>query len=75
MNEVLAIVIPERFTPEQKSEFKSFEIRKWLPSVLNLPSRLVQLPYEILSNSKDEWVPVGLDLMTWRAISWPLLGL
>jgi len=74
INEVLANVIPERLTPEQKSEFKSFETRKWLPSVLNLPSGLIQLPYVILSPSKDEWVPVGLDLMTWRAISWPLLG-
>jgi hypothetical protein len=74
VNEVLAVVIPERLTPEQKSEFKSFETRKWLPSVLNLPSGLIQLPYDILSPSKDEWVPVGLDLMTWRAISWPVLG-
>lgn len=74
-NELLAIVIPERLTPEQKSEFKRFETRKWLPSVLNLPSLLIQLPYVILSPSKDEWAPIGLDLMTWRAMSWPLAGL
>ena len=74
VSEVLAIVIPVRFTQEQKAEFKSFESRKWVPSVLNLPSGLIQLPYVILRPSKEEWVPVGLDLMTWRAISWPLLG-
>jgi hypothetical protein len=73
--EVVANVIPQRLTPEQKLEFKSFESRKWVPSVLNLPSGLIQLPCVILSPSKEEWVPVGLDLMTWRAISWPLLGL
>jgi hypothetical protein len=75
VNEVLAIVIPERLTPEQKSEFNRFETRKWLPSVLNLPSGLIQLPYVILSPSKEERVPVGLDVLTWRAVSWPLLGL
>lgn len=44
-------------------------------SVLNLPSGLIQLPYVILNPAKEEWVPLGMDLMTWRAISWPLLGI
>jgi hypothetical protein len=73
-DEVYAIVIPERLTQEQKAELNTFESRKWLPSVLNLPSGLIQLPYVILSPSKQEWVPVGLDLMTWRAVSWPVVG-
>jgi hypothetical protein len=71
---VLAVVIPERLAPQQKAEFKSFEKRKWMPLVLNLPSGLIQLPYVILNPSKEEWVPAGMDVMTWRAITWPLVG-
>jgi len=29
----------------------------------------------ILNPSKEEWVPLGMDVITWRAISWPLLGI
>lgn len=74
IGEVLAVVVPQRETEKEKSEFNRFEVRKWIPSVLNLPAGLVQLPYVILSASKEEWVPVGLDVMTWRAVSWPLVG-
>ena len=73
-NEVLALIASQR-APVQKSKYIDFEKRKWIPQVLNLPSGLIQLPYVILNPSKQEWVPVGLDLMTWRAINWPLLGL
>jgi hypothetical protein len=55
--------------------FRKLERRKCIPSVMNLPAGLVQLPYVILSQSKEEWVPVGFDLMTWRALTWPLAGL
>ena len=75
IDEVLAVVIPERLTQEQKSELKAFQTRKWLPMVLNIPVELIQVPYAILTPDKEEWVPVGLDLMTWRAISWPALGI
>jgi hypothetical protein len=75
VSEVIAISIPERFTPQERAELASFERRKWMPAVLNLPSGLIQLPYIALNASKEEWVPVGLDLMTWRAITWPLLGI
>jgi hypothetical protein len=71
---VLAIIVSER-PPEQKSEYSDFEKRELVPQVLNLPSGLIQLPYVMLNPSKQERVPVGLDLMTWRVISWPLLGL
>lgn len=75
VGEVFAVVIPERVTPEEKFEANNFEKRKWIPSVLNLPVMMVQLPYAILNSSKDEWVPTGMDVITWRAISWPLFGL
>ena len=74
LDEILANVIPQRATPQQRAEFDSFEKRKWMPAVLNLPSGLIQLPYVILNSSKEEWVPSGMDVMTWRAISWPLIG-
>jgi hypothetical protein len=77
-----SVIIAERPTAELETElstfergFRNFERRKWIPSVMNLPVGLIQLPYVILSQSKEEWVPVGFDLMTWRAISWPLIGL
>ena len=72
-DEVVAIIASQR-PPTQKSNIDS-EKREWFPQVLNLPSGLIQLPYVMLSPSKQEWVPVGLDFMTWRVISWPLLGL
>jgi hypothetical protein len=75
LDEVLAIVIPKRPTSQPRVELASFEKRKWMPSVLNLPSGLIQLPYVILNPEKEEWVPLGVDVMTWRAISWPLLGI
>jgi len=36
---------------------------------------LVQLPYVILNPTKQEWIPRGMNFRTWRAISWPLLGI
>lgn len=74
VQEIVAIVIPQRDTPQQQAELASFERKVWGPAVLNVPSGLVQLPYVILNPDKEEWVPAGLDLFTWRAISWPLLG-
>jgi hypothetical protein len=75
MDDVPAVVIPEHLTEDQKSEIKVFEIRKWIPQVLNIPVELIQIPCAILTPDKEEWVPSGLDLMTWRAISWPLVGI
>ena len=72
-DEVVAIIASQR-PPAQKSNI-DFEKRQWVPQALNLPSGLIQLPYMMLSPSKQEWIPVGLDFMTWRVISWPLLGL
>ena len=48
--------------------------RQWVPITLNLPCGLVQLPYMILSPSKQEWIPRGINVKTWRVISWLLAG-
>jgi len=46
-----------------------------VPTMLNVPSLLVQLPYVILNPDKKEWVPKSMDLWTWRAITLPLIGI
>jgi hypothetical protein len=70
------LVVP--LSPHQKSNFETFERlerREWIPQTLNLPCMLVQLPYVMLNSAKQEWIPRGMNFRTWRAISWPLLGI
>ena len=43
--------------------------------MLDMPVLLVQVPYLIHNPSKTEWVPNGMDVKMWRAISWPFIGL
>jgi hypothetical protein len=45
------------------------------PTVLNLPVALIALPYAIMSPTKNDWVPRGMDVLAWRALSWPFVGL
>jgi hypothetical protein len=69
------LVVP--LHPEQELLFEPAMLnfqRRWIPQVLNLPCGLVQLPYVILNPAKQEWIPRGMDFMTWRLISWPLAG-
>jgi len=40
-----------------------------------MPAGLVQLPYVISNRAKTEWVPNGMDVKRWRAITWPFVGL
>ena len=54
--------------------FERLERRQWVPITLNLPCSLVQLPYVILNPAKQEWIPRNMDLNTWRALTWPLVG-
>src|SRR5260370_31245238 len=65
----------EHLTPQQQYELDVFERRKMVPTMLNVPSLLVQLPYVILNPDKKEWVPKSMDLWTWRAIALPLIGI
>ena len=45
------------------------------PSLLNFPAGLVDLAYTIGTPEKRSWVPRGMSLWYWRAISWPLVGI
>jgi len=44
-------------------------------TLLDMPAGLVQLPYVISNRAKTEWVPNGMDVKRWRAITWPFVGL
>jgi hypothetical protein len=61
--------------PERHRALQAMEARQWLVIALNLPSGLVQLPYVILSPTKNEWTPRNMDFRSWRAISWPVIGI
>jgi hypothetical protein len=72
------IVITPRTPEEQKkadSATQWFDIRLLAPAALNLPVGIVQLPYAIASPSKQEWIPDGMFVHYWRAITWPLAGI
>lgn len=44
-------------------------------TALNLPVVLVEVPHIILSADRSGWTPHNIDFKTWRAVTWPLLGL
>lgn len=54
---------------------QALESHEWVPLMLNLPSGLVQLPYVILNPTREDWRPRGINLRTWRVISWPIIGI
>jgi hypothetical protein len=49
--------------------------RENVPAALNVPLGLLQLPYTILNPERQAWVPRGMFFETWRAVSWPLIGI
>lgn len=64
--------------PEDLDQLHADEInerRQALPAALNVPAGLLQLPYAILNPEKRAWVPRGIFFETWRAMSWPLIGI
>ena len=61
--------------PEESRKTQALERNEWVPLMLNLPSGLVQLPYVILNPSREDWSPSGINLRTWRVISWPIIGI
>src|SRR5215472_17155569 len=44
-------------------------------AAINLPAGLAQLPTVLLRADKTEWRPAAVDFLTWRAVTWPLLGM
>ena len=65
-------LIPE--DPEYIRQERIVEARLQTPALLNLPVLVVALPYAIFSPTKNDWVPRGMEVGTWRAISWPFIG-
>jgi hypothetical protein len=51
------------------------DIRTKAPLGLNFPVLVAQLPYILVSPAKREWIPKGMFPDTWRALSWPLVGI
>ncbi len=68
-NVVENVIVP---TPGGESSANLFHLRLLAPSALNWPVLVVQLPYVVVD--KHEWVPRGMVLELWRAITWPLVG-
>src|SRR5262249_55928229 len=44
-------------------------------AAINLPAGLAQLPTVFLRADRTEWRPAAVDFLTWRAVTWPLLGM
>ena len=61
--------------PQELRTLQALESHEWVPLMLNLPAGLVQLPYVILNPAKEDWRPKGINLRTWRVISWPIIGM
>jgi hypothetical protein len=61
-------------TPQGQPGLDWFDIRMRAPAALNLPVGIVQLPYVISNPAKTEWVPKGIFIHMWRAMSWPFFG-
>ena len=61
--------------PQLERSFRNSERRLFTPTMLDMPVGIVQLPYIIHNPAKTEWVPKGMDVKTWRAITWPFVGL
>jgi hypothetical protein len=72
------IVVPP-VTPEKQwtddAATKIADLRMEAPLALNFPVLVVQLPYILVSPTKREWVPKGMPPDTWRALSWPFVGI
>ena len=61
--------------PQIERSFRDAERRLWVPTMLDMPAGIIQLPYIIHNPAKTEWVPNGMEFRMWRAISWPFVGL
>ena len=63
-------MLPDYFRWASKRDF-------FLTSVaaLNIPALAVQLPYVITSDTKNEWMPAGMEPRIWRAVTLPWLCL
>jgi hypothetical protein len=68
-------LLPPPDTPTGHPELISLTVRLWGPALLNIPAALAELPYSLAFDSGTSWTPEGMGWPTWRAISWPVIGL
>ena len=61
--------------PDVQRRIKSSEAREWAVAALNLPGRLPDLTFAVLSPAHSEWTPRGMFMWTWRDLSWPIIGI
>ena len=70
------IVLPE-LTPDRQRELDAAEEtamrRMRVPVILNFPVVIAQVTYLLVT--RREWLPRGMLIQSWRALSWPLVGL
>jgi hypothetical protein len=71
---VVPPVAPERQGTDDAAT-KVADIRTKASLALNFPALVAQLPYILVSPAKREWVPKAMLLDTWRALSWPFVGI
>lgn len=72
------IVVPPVPSERQRTDdaaTKVADIRSEAPLALNFPVLVAQLPYILVRPAKREWVPKGMPPETWRALSWPFVGI
>jgi len=50
-------------------------LRLWAPVLLNVPAATAELPFSLSNPDGRYWVPKGMTLRVWQAISVPLIGL
>lgn len=71
-SEIVIDVTPAAPPPPTEPNF--YEIRITTPAALNLPVGIAQIPFVLTSPTRTEWVPSGMWLREWRAVSWPFVG-
>jgi hypothetical protein len=61
--------------PQWERSYRNKQRRLWTPTLLDIPVGLLVIPYAIHNPARTEWTPNGMDFKTWRAISWPFIGI
>jgi hypothetical protein len=70
------IVLPDLTSGREQQLEAAEEItlqRMRVPVILNFPAAVAQVPYLLVT--RREWLPRGIPIAAWRALSWPIAGL
>jgi len=72
LNSQVKIELTAEWMREMEADTKLRNARLPIPTLLNSPVLLAELPYVLVH--KKEWVPLGMSREAWRALSFPILG-